>query len=161
MPGHDGYALCRTARSEHPGVRVLLMVGTFEPFDSAAASAAGADAVLRKPFMPDELQRKVEELLGPMAAPRPGPVSSPEEVAARPVSASSPPPAASAAAGAGEPGQALSDDDVERIARRVLALGGEEVLERVARELLGKAAASERVPPAAGRGALDGDPERE
>jgi hypothetical protein len=53
-----------------------------------------------------------------------------------------------------EPVVALSDADVDRIARRVLALGGEEVLERVAREVL-RAAASERASGGGEAGAGD------
>ena len=141
MPGLDGYALCREAKTERAATRVLLVVGTFEPFDTAGAAAARADGVLRKPFLAEDLLRKVEELLG-----RPAAGAAPATVAAPPVE--EPAPRAVAAAAETEAAPAartrLSDDDVERIARRVLEIGGEAVLERVARELLGEAAA-ERV----------------
>jgi CheY-like chemotaxis protein len=140
MPGLDGYALCREAKTERPATRVLLLVGTFEPFDATAATAALADGVLRKPFVADELVRKVEQLLGPVRraapAPDPAPSDSPpdpgrgEETAARPEA-----PAGGWSDSEPRPSE-LTDADVDRIARRVLELGGEAVLERVARELL-------------------------
>jgi CheY-like chemotaxis protein len=152
MPGLDGYALCREAKTERAATRVVLLVGTFEPFDSSAASFARADGVLRKPFVVDELMRKVVEMLGParVAAPEPvraaiadaHPAAGPVEPSAAPASE----PAASEEIGSGQP--ELSDADVDRIARRVLELGGGAVLERVARELLSAQARR-------------GDPERE
>ncbi|HEX8072417.1 MAG TPA: response regulator [Pyrinomonadaceae bacterium] len=52
MPAPDGYALCAhvkgDARLRH--IPVLLLVGTFEPFDEAEARRVGADGVLTKPF---------------------------------------------------------------------------------------------------------------
>jgi DNA-binding response OmpR family regulator len=158
MPGLDGYALCREAKSERPAMRVLLLVGTFEPFDSGAATAAGADGVVRKPFMADELLRQVESLLPRAAAPQPA------REEARPEPAAAPPEAEPAAPAERSPGDAtsglaLSDADVERIARRVLELGGEAVLERVARELLGEAAFERVRRSAAGAGEHARDPE--
>ena len=137
-------------------------MGTFEPFDAAAATAALADGVLRKPFVADELLRKVEQLLGPVRRAAPAPdrgSAAPREPTLRRRAIRRP-------TGRGEETRphprrrpptrrrlrgrrpALSDADVDRIARRVLELGGEAVLERVARELLR--------PPA-----RRGDPERE
>jgi CheY-like chemotaxis protein len=164
MPGLDGYALCREAKGERPDLRVLLMVGTFEPFDSGAATAARADAVLRKPFTQDELLGKVEELIGPPAAETPasaagGPTGSDAEPD-QAVEAPGTDDEVSAGREADGAGTRLSDDDVERIARRVLALGGERVLERVARELLGEAAA-EAVRRTGSGGHGFGAPERE
>jgi len=157
MPGLDGYALCREAKSEVPGMRVLLVVGTFEPFDGATATAARADGVVRKPFTAEELRRKVEELLGPAAAPPTGLGAAPKP--APPVEVAAEPPEPER--GPEEPGaMELSHRDVDRIARRVLALGGEAVLERVARELLVEAA-GERVRRTGGARGLDGGPEEE
>ena len=42
---------------------VLLLVGTFEPFDEAQSRAAGADSYLKKPFDSQELLQRVGELL--------------------------------------------------------------------------------------------------
>ena len=52
MPGVDGYALCRYIKENKrfQGVPVMLLVGSFEPFDEAQAKSAGADDVVTKPF---------------------------------------------------------------------------------------------------------------
>ena len=52
MPGVDGYALCRYIKENKrfQGVPVMLLVGSFEPFDEAQAKRAGADDVVTKPF---------------------------------------------------------------------------------------------------------------
>ena len=63
MPGANGYEVCRQAKDGRPDVPVLLLVGTFEPFDEGEAEGAGADGFLKKPFDSQELLRRVEELL--------------------------------------------------------------------------------------------------
>jgi CheY-like chemotaxis protein len=67
MPGPDGYALCeRVKRDGRLGhVPVVLLVGTFEPFNEAEARRVGADTVLTKPFQSiRDLVSKVGSLLG-------------------------------------------------------------------------------------------------
>jgi CheY-like chemotaxis protein len=74
MPGANGYEVCRRAKQLHPGVPVLLLVGTFEPFDEGQMRQVGADSYLKKPFDSQELLERVEALLGvPTAAPSPPP----------------------------------------------------------------------------------------
>jgi hypothetical protein len=51
-------------KSERPGTPVLLLVGTFEPFDRDRFTASGADAYLKKPFDSQELLRQVANLIG-------------------------------------------------------------------------------------------------
>lgn len=63
MPGANGYEVCRRAKQALPGVPVLLLVGTFEPFDEGQARAAGADSFLKKPFDSQELLQRVQELI--------------------------------------------------------------------------------------------------
>ncbi len=63
MPGASGFEVCRLAKELHPGLPVVLMVGTFEPFEEADASAAGADTFLKKPFDSQELVRVVGDLI--------------------------------------------------------------------------------------------------
>ena len=63
MPGANGYEVCRRAKQSRPDRPVLLLVGTFEPFDEGQARAAGADSHLKKPFDSQELLQRVEELL--------------------------------------------------------------------------------------------------
>jgi len=52
MPGMDGYELCKHIKQSEQfrGVPVMLLVGSFEPFDEAEARRAGADDVVTKPF---------------------------------------------------------------------------------------------------------------
>lgn len=63
MPGANGYEVCRRSKEIQPGVPVLLLVGTFEPFDEGQARAAGADSFLKKPFDSQELLQRVQELV--------------------------------------------------------------------------------------------------
>jgi CheY-like chemotaxis protein len=67
MPGRNGYEVCehikRDARYRH--IPVLLLVGSFEPFDEAEARRVGADDYLTKPFQSiRQLVSKVASLLG-------------------------------------------------------------------------------------------------
>src|ERR1043166_4839623 len=67
MPGVGGYELCEFIKqSERFGkVPVMLLVGSFEPFDEAEARRAGADDVVTKPFQSiRELISRVGALLG-------------------------------------------------------------------------------------------------
>jgi CheY-like chemotaxis protein len=52
MPGVDGYELCKFIKQNErfSDVPVMLLIGTFEPFDEAEAKLAGADDVVTKPF---------------------------------------------------------------------------------------------------------------
>jgi CheY-like chemotaxis protein len=67
MPEPNGYALCERikmdARTRH--IPVVLLVGTFEPFNEAEARRVGANEVLTKPFQSiRDLVNKVGGLLG-------------------------------------------------------------------------------------------------
>ncbi|MCD6526064.1 MAG: response regulator [Desulfuromonas sp.] len=65
MPGKDGYELCEAVRNQPDlsNVPVLLLAGTFEPFDEAKATACGASGWITKPFRSQDLVDKVAELL--------------------------------------------------------------------------------------------------
>ncbi|WP_321532435.1 response regulator [uncultured Desulfuromonas sp.] len=65
MPGKDGYELCEALRAlpELAAVPVLLLAGTFEPFDESKANAVGATDWITKPFSSQELVDKVAEML--------------------------------------------------------------------------------------------------
>jgi CheY-like chemotaxis protein len=87
MPEKNGYEVCEAMRSDPAtaGLPVLLLTGTFEPFDQRRADAAGADGHLTKPFESHTLVARVEELIaarrsGSLPAHAPAPV--PAEVAA-------------------------------------------------------------------------------
>jgi CheY-like chemotaxis protein len=65
MPEKNGYEVCEEMK-RHPStssIPVLLLTGTFEPFDQKRAEAAGARGHLTKPFESQALVSKVEELL--------------------------------------------------------------------------------------------------
>jgi len=87
MPGKNGYELCEAVKADPnlAGVPVLLLTGTFEPFDEERARAAGAEDWIAKPFESQALIDKVEDLLakGGQAHPAPATVS-PETVKAAP-----------------------------------------------------------------------------
>jgi len=96
MPGANGYEVCRRAKAWRPGLPVLLLVGTFEPFDEGEAKAAGADVHLKKPFDSQELLTLVQELLShaPQApAAAQAPVEAPAEAPATPPAAEAEEPA--------------------------------------------------------------------
>src|SRR5947209_7452059 len=84
MPGANGYEVCRRAKALKPHVPVLLLVGTFEPFDEAQARAAGSDAFLKKPFDSQELLHLVQQLIdqppGAMPAAAASPAAAPASV---------------------------------------------------------------------------------
>src|SRR5215218_2905356 len=71
MPGANGYEVCRRSKQLLPEVPVLLLVGTFEPFDEAQTRAVGADSFLKKPFDSQELLQRVQELLSARAGAAP------------------------------------------------------------------------------------------
>jgi CheY-like chemotaxis protein len=89
MPEKNGYEVCEYVKS-HPEFRnipVILLTGTFEPFDPDRADKAGCDAVVTKPFESQSLISKVEELIAaaqsaPPAPPPAEPVPEPESFAA-------------------------------------------------------------------------------
>ncbi|HKY33176.1 MAG TPA: response regulator, partial [Candidatus Polarisedimenticolia bacterium] len=90
MPEGGGYELCARIRKDPrtSWMPVLLLSGTFEPFDEARAREAGADGHIKKPFESRALTAKVEELLA--ARPRPG--APPREARPAPAPAAVQPP---------------------------------------------------------------------
>lgn len=91
MPGANGYEVARQSKDRYPGVPVLLLVGTFEPFDEGEMAASGADSHLKKPFDSHELMQLVDRLLQSAAASAPSPASAAQPSAPQPAAA---PPAA-------------------------------------------------------------------
>src|SRR6266568_7430612 len=85
MPEKNGYEVCEFVKS-HPDYRtipVILLTGTFEPFDPDRADQPGCDAVVTKPFESQSLIHKVDELIEQArataaAAPPPAPEPEPE-----------------------------------------------------------------------------------
>jgi CheY-like chemotaxis protein len=76
MPRMNGYELCQALKADPQlaDVPVLLLTGTFEPFDEARARAARADGHIAKPFDSQALLTRVRELVeGVTAEPLPLP----------------------------------------------------------------------------------------
>ncbi|HUP61766.1 MAG TPA: response regulator [Thermoanaerobaculia bacterium] len=86
MPEKNGYEVCEYVKS-HPEFRnipVVLLTGTFEPFDPDRAEKAGCDAVVTKPFESQSLIHKVEELIAQSRTSAPAPAPEPEAPAPSP-----------------------------------------------------------------------------
>jgi CheY-like chemotaxis protein len=64
MPGRNGYEVCASIKNdpELAGTPVVLLVGTFEPFDEAEAARVKCDGSLTKPFDTSELIEMVRSL---------------------------------------------------------------------------------------------------
>jgi len=76
MPRMNGYELCQAIKADPQlaDVPVLLLAGTFEPFDEARARAARADGHIAKPFESQALLSRVREIVeGVNAEPQPQP----------------------------------------------------------------------------------------
>jgi CheY-like chemotaxis protein len=96
MPEKNGYEVCEAIKANPATARipVVLLSGTFEPFDRDRAERLGCDAIVSKPFDSQQLLRQVEDLLA--RAPQEAPSLS---TMAIPIMANppAPPPPASAA----------------------------------------------------------------
>jgi CheY-like chemotaxis protein len=71
MPVRSGYEVCEYVKRDPKlaHIPVVLLAGAFDPFDEREAQRVGADAVLKKPFVPpDPLVNLVKTLLGKVAA---------------------------------------------------------------------------------------------
>jgi DNA-binding response OmpR family regulator len=66
MPGLDGVEVARQLRADESlaGMLIILLTAHTEAEDVASGLAAGADDYLTKPFSPQELQARIEQLLG-------------------------------------------------------------------------------------------------
>ncbi len=67
MPEPNGYKICEIIKQDElvRHIPVLLIVGSFEPFDQNEAERVGADGFLTKPFQSiSDLILRVEELVG-------------------------------------------------------------------------------------------------
>ena len=64
MPGRDGYDVCQEIKSNSETLHlpVILLTGTFEPFDRDRALAAGCSEIITKPFEAKKLVEIVEHL---------------------------------------------------------------------------------------------------
>jgi CheY-like chemotaxis protein len=71
MPGRDGYDVCQEIKSssDYLHLPVILLTGTFEPFDRDRAIAVGCSEIITKPFEAKKLVDAVERLAATPAAP--------------------------------------------------------------------------------------------
>ncbi len=65
MPGLTGYEVCEAVKKRPDGaaIPVILLTGTFEPFDRARAESAGCDSIVTKPFDSHALSSLVQQLI--------------------------------------------------------------------------------------------------
>jgi len=73
MPDISGYEVCQKLKSDPATLHipVVLLTGTFEPFDRGRAEACGCDAIVTKPFEARALIATVDELLAKSAGAAP------------------------------------------------------------------------------------------
>ena len=76
MPGRDGYDVCQEIKSNSDFLHlpVILLTGTFEPFDRDRAIAVGCSEIITKPFEAKKLVDAVERLAATPASPPPSAV---------------------------------------------------------------------------------------
>ena len=140
MPGASGYEVARAIKDLSADTPVLLLVGTFEPFDEEQFKASSADGYLLKPFESGELRERVEALVGAEAAPSddsdsppPAEEPAPDEEALEVAEAEPSGPGEEAAV-------VLAPEDVDRIAHRVVELMSAEIVREVAHEVVPRVA---------------------
>jgi CheY-like chemotaxis protein len=65
MPGLTGYEVCERVKKRPDGaaIPVVLLTGTFEPFDRSRAERAGCDSIVTKPFDSHALAALVRQLI--------------------------------------------------------------------------------------------------
>ncbi len=138
MPGKNGYEVCSYIRN-HPTLGttpVVLLVGAFDAFDEENAKQAGATANITKPFEPGALTELVLSILPAEAAP-PAPQA---PVVAEKVQEDSDllglgeifhdeEPAAAAFTG---PAGSMTEEEIDRIADRVIQKLSTQVIESIA-----------------------------
>jgi CheY-like chemotaxis protein len=162
MPGKNGYEVCAYVR-HHPSLNatpVILLVGAFDAFDEERAKRSGATANITKPFEPGALIELVRSVLrtateendsraeAAAAAAAPEPAAMVSESAA-PVAglteASSSRSAEEDLLGleaifqeepAVQPARSMSDEDMDRIADRVIQKLSTQVIESIAWDIV-------------------------
>ncbi len=71
MPEKNGYEVCEAVKGDPATARipVILLAGTFEPFDRERADRVGNDMVITKPFDAHQLVERIDALLARTPAP--------------------------------------------------------------------------------------------
>jgi CheY-like chemotaxis protein len=147
MPGKNGYEVCAYIRN-HPTLSatpVVLLVGAFDAFDEEKATESGATANITKPFEPGALIELVMSLLPHEEAPE---EAEPVAIAtAAPLATTVPEPNEEDLLGlelifkdepaprTAQPG-ALTNEDIDRIADRVIQRLSSKVIESIAWDIV-------------------------
>jgi CheY-like chemotaxis protein len=134
LAGASGYELCRAIKGSTRPVPVVLLSGSFDPYDRELARACGADGHLVKPFESSVLRERVVEMLRAPAPPTPPAEVTPEPAAAE-TAPTEGPPAAWVDAVAREVVARLSDGVVREIAREIVPRLAREMIRERIREL--------------------------
>ena len=76
MPDKDGYQVCQEIKgnADLKDIPIILLTGTFEPFDADRAAEVGADDFIKKPFESHTLINKVKEMAAKLRVSREKPV---------------------------------------------------------------------------------------
>src|SRR5215211_5708415 len=77
MPSRSGYEVCEYVKTHEQlkHIPVMLLVGSFEPFDEAEARRVGADDILTKPFQ--SIRRLIDRVGALVSGPPPAEKESP------------------------------------------------------------------------------------
>ena len=87
MPGMSGYEVCEAVRAT-PSLStkpILILTGSFEPFDDERAKKCGADDFLAKPFESQQIISKVKELAALGASRAENAVTAPPATSSEPI----------------------------------------------------------------------------
>jgi CheY-like chemotaxis protein len=110
MPEKNGYEVCETVKGNPATARipVVLLSGSFEPFDRERAERAGCDTVITKPFDAPHLLEQIDALCSRSGTAEPAPEEPPFETGF-PVEAAAAPEGAPAAGAEGPFGRGDAD----------------------------------------------------
>ena len=139
MPGKNGYEVCSYIR-KHPKLSttpVVLLVGAFDAFDEETATQAGATANITKPFEPGALIELVMSILPePTVAAAPEPAADEHDeddlLGLDSLFKEEPGPAEPTPTVAG----AMREEDIDRIADRVIQKLSTQVIENIAWDIV-------------------------
>ena len=141
LPDESGYDLCKHLKEDSAlgDVPVMLLSGTFEPFDSDRARIAGASGHLTKPFESQVLISRVSELIqnppSEPVFPEPAPPQAPEQTV-DPVPLQAPPAKQEARSVAPGSSAEFAPEMIDAIARRVVEQLSDEIVREVAWEVV-------------------------
>jgi CheY-like chemotaxis protein len=138
MPEPTGYDICSSIKSSSRPVPVLLLAGSFEPFDQEQAERCGADGHLVKPFESQTLRERVAGLLYPELGEAVKASELELELAMEEIELPEEPAAAEPAVAEPE----HSPEFIDSVARAVVSRLSREVIEDVAREVVPELAAA-------------------